>query len=160
MWELQGPGVFETDIVTLGIIAGAILVGVFFSVLSGFYFADRRLKRQYADVREEVIRLRAVAEDKLSDDEPDLDSMLRNLNDAVQDTFKAAAALENHETVVARQHEGGKEVIASSRFIVRMIDELGGKAIAETPMPLKQPPPIKLAADQKKADKKSLRRLR
>lgn len=150
----------DTDIATLAILAGIGSFGVIIGVFAGFRFADRRLKRHYAEVRSEVIRLRAVAEEKLSDDEPDLDSMLRNLNEAVQDTFKAAAALENHEVVVARQHEGGKEVIASSRFIVRMIDELGGEPIESVePAPRKTPPTVKLTSEDKEG-KKPLRRLR
>ncbi|MEO1240707.1 MAG: hypothetical protein AAFX54_02260 [Pseudomonadota bacterium] len=150
----------DTDIATLAILAGTGFFGVVIGLLAGFRFADRRLKRHYAEVRSEVTRLRAVAEEKLSDDEPDLDSMLRNLNEAVQDTFKAAAALENHEAVVARQHEGGKEVIASSRFIVRMIDELSGETTASAaPAPRKTPPTVKITADDKAA-KKPLRRLR
>ncbi len=150
----------DTDVATLAILAGIGFFGVIIGVFAGFRFADRRLKRHYAEVRSEVMRLRAVAEEKLSDDEPDLDSMLRNLNEAVQDTFKAAAALENHEAVVARQHEGGKEVIASSRFIVRMIDELGGEEVVTVePAPRKTPPTVKLTAEDKEG-KKPLRRLR
>ncbi|MHA7873087.1 MAG: hypothetical protein ACX939_12110, partial [Hyphococcus sp.] len=83
--------------------------------------------------------------------------MLRDLNDAVQSTFKAAAALENHEAVVARQQEGGKEIIASSRFIVRMIDELGGEPADITPS--RPAPQVKLTAE--KRDKRPpIRRLR
>ena len=150
---------FEQDITTLGILAGALVFSLFIGVFAGFRFADRRLKKQYAEVRQEVARLRAIAEEKLATEEPDLDTMLRNLNDAVQDTFKAASALENHETVVARQHEGGKEVIASSRFIIRMIDELGGEPLEPSPKSLKERPAIKPTADQK-AGKKPTRRLR
>lgn len=149
----------EQDITTLGILAGALVFSLFIGVFAGFRFADRRLKKQYAEVRQEVARLRAIAEEKLSTEEPDLDTMLRHLNDAVQDTFKAAAALENHEAVVARQHEGGKEVIASSRFIIRMIDELGGEPLEPESKAVKARPTIKLTAD-KKAVKKPTRRLR
>jgi len=140
--------VFEQDITTLVILIGALVFSLFTGVFAGFRFADRRLKKQYAEVRQEVTRLHAIAEEKLKSEEPDLDTMLRNLNDAVQDTFKAASALENHEAVVARQHEGGKEVIASSRFIIRMIDELGGDAPEPAPEKLKTSPPIKLTSDQ------------
>ena len=150
---------FEQDITTLGILTGALVFSLFIGVFAGFRFADRRLKKQYAEVRQEVSRLRAIAEEKLATEEPNLDTMLRNLNDAVQDTFKAASALENHETVVARQHEGGKEVIASSRFIIRMIDDLGGEPLEPSPEKLKAQPAIKLTADQM-VDKKPTRRLR
>lgn len=150
---------FDQDITTLGILAGALVFSLFIGVFAGFRFADRRLKKQYAEVRQEVARLRAIAEEKLATEEPDLDTMLRNLNDAVQDTFKAASALENHEAVVARQHEGGKEVIASSRFIIRMIDEVGGEPLEPAPEKLKSPPAIKLTADQM-VDKKPTRRIR
>lgn len=149
----------EQDITTLGILAGALAGSLFIGAFAGFRFADRRLKKQYAEVRQEVARLRAIAEDKLATEEPDLDAMLRNLNDAVQDTFKAASALENHEAVVARQHEGGKEVIASSRFIIRMIDDLGGEPLEPAPEKLKATPAIKLTADQM-VDKRPTRRIR
>ncbi len=108
-------------------IAAASVVGISAGGLIGFFIADGRLKRRYAEIRNEVSRLRKVAEEKLSHDEPDLESLLRNLNTAVQETFKASSALENHEQVVARQHQGGKEIIASSQYIMRMIDELAGE---------------------------------
>jgi hypothetical protein len=161
----MGCGVIDPYIA----IIGASAVGVIAGGMIGFVIADGRLKRLYAEVRSEVARLRSVAEDKLSHDEPDLPSLLRNLNTAVQDTFKAAAALENHESVVARQHEGGKEVIASSRYIVRMIDELGGQTPEplEPARPAEKQPSAKLTAEpaaeltaEKPADKKSFRRLR
>lgn len=149
----------EQDIATLGILAGALVLSLFIGVFAGFRFADRRLKKQYAEVRREVARLRVIAEEKLATEEPNLDTMLRHLNAAVQDTFKAASALENHEAVVARQHEGGKEVIASSRFIIRMIDELAGDPIEPELKPVKARPAIKLTADQQ-TDKKPTRPLR
>jgi len=157
----MGCVVMDPNIILIGISVVSVLVGG----LIGFVIADRRMKRLYTEVRSEVSRLRSVAVDKLSHEPVDLESLLRNLNSAVQDTFKAAEALESHETVVARQHEGGKEVIASSRYIIRMIDELGGKTPEPSepvisnlpPQPLKKQQQSALTA-KKSDDKKPMRR--
>lgn len=127
-------------IIIAGAAVGALIVGAGLGALIGFKVADTRLKRLYEDVRVEVAHLRTVAQDKLSADEPNLDTLLRNLNDAVQDTFAAAGALEHHEKVVTQQREGGREVITSSRQIIRMIDQLAGNE----PEPL-EPAPMELA---------------
>jgi len=143
----MGCAVIDPNYVLLGVSTVSLLIGG----LVGFSLADKRMKRLYAEVRSEVSRLRSVAVDKLSHEQVDLESLLHNLNDAVQGTYKAAAALENHETVVARQHEGGKEVIASSRYIIRMIDELGGKT-PEPPEPvMSKSPPQQMKKQQRAA---------
>lgn len=151
----KGSGVLEIA----AIAGGGALAGILIGGLLGFRIADKRLKRLYEEVRGEVFRLRGIAKEKLSSEEPDLDTLLRSLNNAVQDTFKAAAALEHHEKVVTRQHEGGKEVIASSRHIIRMIDELAGDE-PEPMNPVKAPPAPKLNDDDAGAAKPPMRHLR
>ncbi len=94
--------------------------------LIGAKIADMRLKRLYQDVREEVVRVRNVAHEKLAVDEPGLEKLLQDLNRGVEQTFRAAAALDNHEKMMIRKTEAGKEITASSRHIIKMIDELGG----------------------------------
>lgn len=109
--------------------SGAAIIALIVGVLIGFTIADRRLRRLYEDVREEIVRVRRVAQDKLAPDEPGLDSLMQDFNDAVSQTFKAAEALDHHEKAVIRKTEAGKEIAASSRHIINMIDELAGEAV-------------------------------
>lgn len=144
---------------------GALAAGALIGGIIGFKVADGRMKRLYEDVRGEVARVRSVAQEKLSTEEPDLNTLLRDLNNSVQDTFKAAAALENHEKIVTRQHEGGKEVLASSRHIIRMIDEASGNPPDElndidiAPAPVLTAEEVSDEADEEPKRKKS-RKLR
>ena len=105
---------------------GGSLVSMIVGGLIGAMIADRRLRRLYGEVREEMVRVRNVAQDKLAVDEPDLEKLLQDLNRGVEQTYRAAAALENHEKMMIRKTEAGKEITASSRYIINMIDELGG----------------------------------
>ena len=110
------------------VIAGAAsAVSLAAGCFLGAIFTDRRLKRHYEDIRGEVVRLRAIAENKLSGDDPNFSDLLRDLSDAVDGTFKAAEALANQSAVIARKTEGGEEVVRSSRHIVQMIEEYSGE---------------------------------
>ncbi len=106
--------------------AGGVIVSMFIGALIGAKLADMRLRKLYAEVRDEVVRVRRVADEKLAVDEPDLDKLLQDLNRGVEQTYRAAAALDNHEKMMIRKTEAGKEITASSRHIIKMIDELGG----------------------------------
>lgn len=112
------------DIILIGAAAG--LGGVIFGILMGAWYADKKLQRQYKEVRGEIARLRLVAEEKLSGDDPDLNDLLNNLHSAVNGAYKAIEAMENQAALTKRKSEGGREVIASSRHIIRMIDDLAG----------------------------------
>lgn len=105
----------------------AALIGLLLGTMVGAWGAGRKFRRHYEEVRAEVTRLRQVAEDKLADDDPDLNTLLGKLNDAVSQTYKAAESLENQGKIIRRKSEGGREVIASSRYIARMIDEFSGE---------------------------------
>lgn len=142
----------------LAVAAGAALVvGIILGGMAGFKLAKKRLAEAYEDVRSEAVRMRRIAEEKLADDEPELNVLLRKLNDAVADTFKAAAALEDHEKTVLRKTEGGKEVLSLSREIIRLIDDLDGSDSEAEELTIKPPP--KLSANGA-ADKKPTPRLR
>lgn len=106
--------------------AGGVIVSMIIGGLVGAKLADMRLRKLYAEVRDEVVRVRNVAHDKLAVDEPDLEKLLQDLNRGVEQTFRAAAALDDHEKMMIRKTEAGKEITASSRYIIKMIDELGG----------------------------------
>lgn len=115
----------------------AAIISLVAGGLLGVWLAHRKFTRHYEEVRGEVARMRRIAEDKLSDDDPDLNALLRKLNDAVSQTYKAAEGLENQGRIIRKKSEGAREVIASSRYIARMIDEFSG----DEPEPL--PPPMR-----------------
>jgi len=106
--------------------AGGVIVSMIIGGLIGAKLADMRLRKLYAEVRDEVVRVRNVAGEKLAVDTPDLEKLLQDLNRGVEQTFRAAAALDDHEKMMIRKTEAGKEITASSRHIIKMIDELGG----------------------------------
>lgn len=106
--------------------AGGVIVSMIIGGLIGAKLADMRLRKLYAEVRHEVAHVRNVASEKLAVDEPDLEKLLQDLNRGVEQTFRAAAALDDHEKMMIRKTEAGKEITASSRHIIKMIDELGG----------------------------------
>lgn len=111
--------------------AAIAVVGLALGVLCGAWYADRKLRRHYAEVRSEIVRLRAVTEEKLSGDDPKLDDILEDLHAAANKAYAAIQAMENQAAITRRKSDGSKEVIASSRHIIRMIDEYSG----ETPEP-------------------------
>ena len=113
----------------LYVVAG-VVVGLIIGGLIGAKVADAKIRRLYAEVRDEMVRVRRVAQDKLAVEEPDLEKLLQDLNRGVEQTFRAAAALENHEKMMIRKTEAGKEITASSRYIIKMIDELSGDVVA------------------------------
>jgi hypothetical protein len=96
------------------------------ALIAGF-LADRRFKKQIAEVGGEIVRLRAIAESKLSGDDPNLVNLLKNLQDAADNAHRAVAALENQAEMTKRKSAGGREVIAASRQVLRMMEELGAE---------------------------------
>ncbi len=112
-----------TFLVLIG--SGAALVGLALGAAFGVWFADRRLRRRLEGVSAEIISLRTIAEDKLAGDDPDLPELLRNLNTAVEQTYRAIDALENQAALTRRKSEGGKEILSSSKDVIRMLEELG-----------------------------------
>ena len=107
-----------------------VIVSLLIGGMIGAKIADAKIRRLYAEVRDEMVRVRRVAQDKLAVEEPDLEKLLQDLNRGVEQTYRAAAALENHEKMMIRKTEAGKEITASSRYIIKMIDELSGDVVA------------------------------
>ncbi len=105
--------------------AAAAVAGLVIGALAGAWFADRRLRRLWTDVGDEIVRMRGVAEETLLHDDPALPALLRDFNTATEKTFRAIDALQGRMAAIRRQSEGSKEVAASSRHIVRMMEELG-----------------------------------
>lgn len=114
-----------SDVILIG--AAAAFGGVLAGAFGGAWFADRRMRRRVEEVGVEVLRLKKVAEEKLLDDDPDLPDLLRNLNKAVEQAYRAVDALEDQSALTKRKTEAAKEVVASSRHIVRMMDEMGAE---------------------------------
>ncbi len=138
----------------LGLIAAAaaaLVVGVIAGLVAGFSISKKRMRSAIEEVRGEAVSLGRIAQEKLSEDEPHIDDLLRELNDAVDKTFRAAAALENHEKVVMKKTEGGKEVMSASQQLIRMIDDISGGPVKPHAAPaepaLRARPSTKLTAD-------------
>ena len=112
------------DLVLIG--AAIAVVGLALDAFCGAWYADKKLRRHYAEVRGEIVRLRAVTEEKLSGDDPKLDDILDDLHSAANKAYAAIQAMENQAAITRRKSDGSKEVIASSRHIIRMIDEYSG----------------------------------
>jgi hypothetical protein len=106
--------------------AAAVFVSLLGGVILGAWLARRKFKLHYAGVCGEVDRLRSIAERKLTGDDPDLETLLRDLSDTVHKAVKAAEALENQGQVIRRKTEGGREIVASSRTVARMIEDYNG----------------------------------
>ncbi|PQA85373.1 hypothetical protein CW354_20710 [Marinicaulis flavus] len=120
-----GQGAFGVlNFILIG--AAAAVSGMALGALIGAWFADRKLRKHYQEVRSEIVRLRSVAEKKLAGDDPKLDDLLENLHAAANKAYAAIQAMENQAKFTRLKSDGGKEVIASSRHIIRMIDEYSG----------------------------------
>mgnify|MGYP001239168171 CR=1 FL=1 len=142
-------GVGVTMLIVTG--AAAAAAGLLIGALAGAWFADRRLRRMWTGVGDEIVRMRAVAEDTLLGDDPELPNLLRDFNLAADKTFRAIEALQDQIALTRRKSEGGREVVASSRHIVRMMEEMGvAVAYAEPPQTARlEPAPV---ADERQRD--------
>ncbi len=128
---------------------GAAFSGFVVGALLTAFFSRRKTRSRVKELSGEIARMHMVAQNKLSGDDPDLKTLLRNLNTAVEQTYRAVDALEDTAQLTKRKSEGGRQILASSRQIVSMIEELGGK-IPEIDMPsVEASPEIKLASDKK-----------
>jgi len=107
------------------------------------------MRARVEEIGGEIVRMQKVAQDKLSGDDPDLKTLLRNLNTAVEQTYRAVDALEDQAQLTRRKSEGGKQVIASSRQIVSMIEDIGGK-IPEIELTAEDTAPVIEAESDKK----------
>ncbi len=136
-----------TQILLIG--GGAALGGLLLGALIGAMLTARRMRAQVEEIGEEVVRLHKVAQDKLSGDDPDLKTLLRNLNTAVEQTYRAVDALEDQAELTRRKSQGGKEVIASSRHIIGMIEEMGGDVPHMSAPPEPSNPVIEVESDDK-----------
>lgn len=155
--EQGATGVLE--LILIG--AAAAAVGLLAGALLGAWYADKKLRLHYQDVRGEIVRLRAVTEEKFSGDDPRLDDLLENLHAAANTAYAAVQAMEAQAIITRRKSEGSKEVIASSRHIIRMIDEYSGEAPQSYVIePKKQAPEISPKAAPKVAPKVADERLR
>ncbi len=85
------------------------------------------MRARVEEIGGEIVRMHKMAQDKLSGDDPDLKTLLRNLNTAVEQTYRAVDALEDQAQLTKRKSQGGREIIASSRHIVSMIEDIGGE---------------------------------
>lgn len=136
-------GVGVTMLIITG--AAAAAAGLLIGALAGAWFADRRLRRMWTGVGDEIVRLRAVAEDTLLGDDPELPNLLRDFNLAADKTFRAIEALQDQIALTRRKSEGGREVVASSRHIVRMMEEMGVDVPYAEPAPTARLEPAPIA---------------
>ncbi len=114
--------------------SAAAVVGLVIGALIGAWVMDRRFRERVAEIGGEVVRLRAIAVEKLTGDDPNLATLLKNLHEASDNAYRAVEALENQAEITRRKSAGGREVIASSRHILRMIEELGAEIPDATPV--------------------------
>ena len=77
-------------------------------------------------MRGEVVRLRSLAEEKLSGDVPDLDELINNFQSAAMNAYEAIQAMENQVNITRMKSEGSRQDIASSAQIIRMIEDQAG----------------------------------
>ncbi len=141
------------NIILIG--AAAALAGAVLGAVMGAWFADRKLRKHYQEVRGEIVRLRSVAEQKLSGDDPKLDDLLENLHSAANKAYAAIQAMENQAAITRRKSDAGKEVITSSRHIIRMIDEYTGEEPEPYVIERKKKPAPKVSAPAGKTDGKA-----
>lgn len=106
--------------------AGAALAGLALGWLGAMLVARRKYRDQAEEVRGEVVRLRALAEEKLSGDVPDLDELINNFQSAAMNAYEAIQAMENQVNITRMKSEGSRQVIASSAQIIRMIEDQAG----------------------------------
>lgn len=107
--------------------SAAAVIGLVIGALVGGWIMDKRFRERITEIGGEVARLRAIAVEKLSGDDPDLATLLKNLHEASDIAYRAVEALENQAEITRRKSAGGREVVASSRHILRMMEELGAE---------------------------------
>ncbi len=144
------------EIILIG--AAAAVAGIVLGALLGAWIADRKLRRHYEEVRSEIFQLRAVAEEKLSGDDPNIDELLENLHSAVNGAYGAIQAMETQAAITRRKSEGSKELITASRHIIRMIDEYAGIETEPHVVEKKKAAPTITAKPAEKADQQPIQK--
>lgn len=91
------------------------------------------MRLRIEEIGREIVSLRKSAEDKLLDDDPNLPDLLRNLNSSIDQANRAVDALENQSELTKRKTEAAKELVAASRGIVRMIEDMGAELPYDPP---------------------------
>jgi ABC-type transporter Mla subunit MlaD len=127
---------------------GAAFGGFVVGALLTAFFSKRRTRARVQELGGEIARMHKVAKDKMAGDDPDLKTLLRNLNTAVEQTYRAVDALEDTAQLTKRKSEGGRQILASSRQIVSMIEELGGDMPEIDMSSIDADPEIELANDK------------
>ncbi len=127
---------------------GAAFGGFVVGALLTAFFSRRRTRTRVKELGGEIARMHKVAKDKMAGDDPDLKTLLRNLNTAVEQTYRAVDALEDTAQLTKRKSEGGRQILASSHQIVSMIEELGGEMPEINMSMADADPEIELASDK------------
>lgn len=109
--------------------AGAAVGGLVLGAVIGAWLTNRKMRRQYEDLRVEIVSLKRNAEGRLANDTPELETLLRSLQGAVEETYKAVEALEAQGRIMREKTDCGREIVLSSRNIVDMIDDFSGGSI-------------------------------
>ncbi len=122
--------------------AGAALAGLLIGVITGSIATGRRMRRRVGEIGEEMAKVTQVAEKKLLEDDPNLPDLMRDLNTAVEQAYKAVDALENQSELTRRKTEGAKEIAVSSRRIIAMMEDMGAD------VPHMAAPKLESVADQ------------
>ena len=136
------------EVIFIGL--GGALAGLVLGAAVGVFWTGRTMRRRFSEIGEEVVQLRAIAERNLVQDDPDLPTLLRNLNTAVEQAYRAVDALEQQHELTKQKTKAGKEVLTASRHIMDLFEDMGAelpettysapKEIAATPK--KQEPPV------------------
>ncbi len=114
-----------TEFLAIG--AGASIGGFILGAIGGSMATGRRMRRQIEEIGAEVTALTRITEDKLLDDDPNLPDLARDLNAAVEQAYKAIDALENQSELNRRKTEGAKEIAASTRRVIQMMEDIGAE---------------------------------
>ena len=130
-----------TLILTLAVTGGAILLGG----LIGELIASRRHKSQLEEIGGEVMRLQNIAQSKLAGEDPDLPTLMKNLNKAVEQTYRAAEAFDKQSTLTKRKTEGARELLAASGRLIDMMEDYGAGAPLIDAEKVKSLPAVKQA---------------
>ncbi|MEM8771764.1 MAG: hypothetical protein AAGD92_08955 [Pseudomonadota bacterium] len=135
-----------TPFIFAGAGAGA---GLMIGIAIGAIIWGRRMRRRIEEIGGEAARLKSIAEQDFSDEDPDLKTLLKDLNAAVEQTYRAVDALENQSAINRRKSEAAKEVIASSRTIAYMMEDMGADIPDAAPTQIARDDDIIVAAVEK-----------
>ncbi|MBT8471177.1 MAG: hypothetical protein HKN14_08030 [Marinicaulis sp.] len=125
-------------------IAGLIVGAMIFDLIFG-----KRMRRRMGELGGEVARLHNVAASKLAGDDPDLKTLLRDFNSAVEKTYRAVDAMENQVEMTKRKSDAAKEVISSSQYILNMLEDYGADVPSVKAPQKEKQPTIELTPDKK-----------